>query len=94
MATEYRGLFTGGARRGPSALSPAAVGARLAALRAASVPERDVDARARLARERPVSTRPFVLLVSQRLGELRALCELARHLHEVASAAKPVAPPR
>jgi len=61
--------------------SPAVVASRLATLRALYVPERDVDARARLARERPAEARPLALLVSQRLRELRALCDLARHLH-------------
>jgi hypothetical protein len=90
MATDRRGLIIGGPRAASGSLSPTAAAARLAALRAAYVPERDVDARARLAHERPVSTRPFAVLVSQRLRELRALCELARHLHEAASVAKPV----
>ena len=94
MATEQRRPSIGAARTGSGGLSPEAVGARLGALRAAYVPERDVEARARLAHERPVTTRPFAVLVSQRLRELRALCELARHLHEADIAAKPVRPPR
>lgn len=64
------------------AAPPPGVGARLARLRALYVPERDVDARARLAREVP-APRPetFDQAVARRLRELRALDDLARHLH-------------
>ena len=58
----------------------AGVAGRLAELRARYVPERDADARERLARERPVTKESFEVAVQRRLRELRALCELARHL--------------
>lgn len=62
-------------------LDAATVAARLDALRAHYVPECVAEARARLARERPVGPRePFERAVARRLVELRALCELARHL--------------
>jgi hypothetical protein len=38
------------------------------------------EARARLERERPEPDEPFERGVARRLDELRALCELARHL--------------
>jgi hypothetical protein len=63
---------------------PPGVAARLQALRRLYVAERDVDARARLERERPGSRRPFEAAVAARLRELRALCELAAHLHRAA----------
>lgn len=61
-------------------LDPEAIAARLDALRASYVPEHIDEARARLARERPQAEEPFALAVARRLDELRALCELARHL--------------
>jgi hypothetical protein len=57
------------------------VAARLAELRARYVPERLEDAVRRLARERPSVREPFERRAARALGELRALCELARHLH-------------
>ena len=60
---------------------PPGVAARLARLRALYVPETDTAARSRLARERPRVTEPFEAAVARRLGELRALSELANHLH-------------
>jgi hypothetical protein len=68
-------------RRGP--LPPPGVAARLATLRDLYVAERDADARARLARERPrPPDEPFAILVHRRLRELRALCDLAAHLRK------------
>lgn len=60
---------------------PPGLAERLAVLRASYVPERDAEARERLARERPPRAESFEVAVSRRLRELRALCELTRHLH-------------
>jgi hypothetical protein len=62
---------------------PPGVSERLAALRALYVPERDGEARAHLARDRlpPPSPPRFEVAVAARLRELRALCDLAGHLH-------------
>jgi hypothetical protein len=61
---------------------PPGVSERLAALRALYVPERDDEARARLEHERPPQSPPrFEVAVAARLRELRALCDLAGHLH-------------
>ena len=57
------------------------VALRLATLRELYVPESITAARARLARERPPSTESFAETATRSLRELRALCELARHLH-------------
>jgi hypothetical protein len=62
-------------------LGAAAVASRLQALRALYVPERLDAARERLGRERPVAAEAFAERVARSLAELRALCELARHLH-------------
>ena len=62
-------------------LTAAAVASRLEELRRLYVPERIEAARERLARERPVHAEPFALAVARSLAELRALCELAQHLH-------------
>lgn len=62
---------------------PPGVAERLAALSALYVPERVVDAHARLERERSVINQRFEIAVARRLRELRALCELARHLQQV-----------
>jgi hypothetical protein len=62
-------------------LDPEQVAARLEELRACYVPETLEEGRLRLARERPRSIEPLEKLVERRLGELRALDELARHLH-------------
>jgi hypothetical protein len=57
------------------------VAARLAALRARYEPESVAEAALRLADERPPVIEHFADGVQRRLGELRALCELARHVH-------------
>jgi hypothetical protein len=62
-------------------LSPAAVARRLACLRAAYVPETEVEVRRRLAPE-PRSEVPFAEAVASRLAELRALCELTAYLQQ------------
>jgi hypothetical protein len=62
-------------------LDPEQVAARLDELRARYVPETLEAARLRLARERPQSMESFEQRVERCLGELRALDELARHLH-------------
>ncbi len=59
---------------------PPGVKERLAALAALCVPEPEADAHARLARERPVVSEPFEILVARRLHELHALCGLATYL--------------
>jgi hypothetical protein len=60
-------------------LSPAAVAARLAWLRASYVPMTAGEARRRLTP--PPRSEPFAAGVARRLAELHALCELTRHLH-------------
>jgi len=65
---------------GHSALEPRKVAARLDRLRTDYHPETVDEAHARLARERPRDATPFDARVARRLGELRALCELARVL--------------
>jgi hypothetical protein len=63
-------------------LEPRAVAARLADLRVCHRPETVEEAAARLAAEVPApAAAPFHEAVAARLAELRALCELARHLH-------------
>lgn len=62
-------------------LTPQLAAQRLEVLRALHVTERDEDARQRLERERPVCVEPFERAVARRLEELRALCNLAAHLH-------------
>jgi hypothetical protein len=54
--------------------------ARLAKLRGLCVPETIDEARDRLEREARIEE-PFAKAVARRLEELRALCELADHLH-------------
>lgn len=61
-------------------LDSEAVAARLAALRARYTPESVDEARARLQRPQTDPDEPFARKVARRLDELRALCELARHL--------------
>ena len=69
-------------RRGTSADQiPPGVEARLARLRTLCLAESDADARRRLARERPSSRESFATAAVRRLEELRALCDLANHLH-------------
>jgi hypothetical protein len=59
---------------------PFGVAERMERLRALCVPERDAEARRRLA-DRPRATNsPFATAVARRLAELRALCDLASHL--------------
>lgn len=60
---------------------PAGISDRLRDLRALVRAESDLEARRRLAKERPPTARPFAVGAAARLRELRALCELARHLH-------------
>jgi len=62
-------------------LDPRRVSARLAELRRIYVAERVDVGTARLERERPMRRESFDFAVARRLRELRALCELARHLH-------------
>jgi hypothetical protein len=60
---------------------PPGVAQRLADLGALYVPESDKDARERLASEsEPQPEESFASGVARRLAELRALCDLARHL--------------
>ncbi len=60
---------------------PPGVAQRLADLGALYVAESDKDARERLAAEMlPRSEGTFASEVARRLAELRALCDLARHL--------------
>lgn len=68
------------ADRSVSSAPPSGVAERLEELRRLHVPERDSDARLRLATPRPASTESFPTAVARRLAELRALCDLARHL--------------
>jgi hypothetical protein len=53
----------------------------LEALRALYVPEHREQARERLAAERPPFIEPFEVAAARRLGVLRALSDLTRHLH-------------
>jgi len=61
---------------------PPGVAQRLIALRHLYVPETAAEASARLHAEKPPITEPFEVGVDRRLRELRALCELANHLHK------------
>ncbi len=63
-------------------LDPRQVEARLAALRAIAVLETVEEGIRRLERERPRTIESFARRVERRLAELRALDELARHLHQ------------
>jgi len=60
---------------------PPSVAERLSVLRALYVPERRIEARARLAEERTLAKEPFERAVARRLSELRELSDLTRHLH-------------
>jgi hypothetical protein len=60
---------------------PPGVAERLDRLRALVVVDTDADTRRRLARDRPTSVEPFAVAVARRLAELRALSDLANHLH-------------
>jgi hypothetical protein len=64
---------------------PPDVANRLETLRTLYVAETDQEARARLSRERPRAAAPFPVQVAARLEELRALCDLAAHLHRAPS---------
>ncbi len=69
---------------------PLGAAQRLQRLRVIAAVESDVEARIRLARERPTpSIRTFAELASDRLRELRALCELTAHLHRAQRRAPP-----
>jgi hypothetical protein len=57
------------------------VAIRLAALRDLYVPETVEEGQRRLARERPRRVEPLVVTAARGLDELRALCDLATHLH-------------
>ncbi len=63
-------------------LDPDAVAARLAELRSVYVAERVGEAHHRLVCEQPPSAEPLVRRVARSLAELRALCELAKHLRQ------------
>ena len=69
------------ARSRARSLAPADVAARLACLRQLHVPEREDEARARLAASRVTPKEPFALAVQRRLRELGSLVELADYLH-------------
>jgi hypothetical protein len=56
------------------------VAERLQRLRALCVAESDSQARRRLAAQPPAAAEPFAAAVARRLDELRALCDLAKHL--------------
>jgi hypothetical protein len=71
---------------------PAGLAVRLRALRSLYVAERDDEARRRLARERPRRVASFDVEVAGRLRELRALSDLADHLHRARIAHKPPTP--
>ncbi len=73
-----------GGMKQPGQAPPPGIALRLAALRALAVPEKDDEARARLSRERPPTAEDWNVAVHRRLGELRALCDLAAHLHRAA----------
>ncbi len=60
---------------------PPGVAERLQRLRALYIPERDVDARQRLADEARAAAAPFAIAVARRLEELRALSDLTTYLH-------------
>jgi len=68
-------------------LRPADVAARLMRLRSLCVPESVEEARLRLEAERPqpAGGEPFEQAVARRLRELRALCDLVRHVEGIAS---------
>ena len=66
-------------------LKPEDVAARLAVLRALYVPESIEEARLRLERERPAPDESFDQAVARRLRELRAICDLVRHVEGIAN---------
>ncbi len=59
---------------------PLGVAERMARLRVLCVPERDAEARRRLANRPQATNTPFAIAVARRLAELRSLCDLANHL--------------
>jgi hypothetical protein len=59
---------------------PSGVINRMERLRLLCVPERDAEARRRLADRPRITNAPFAAAVARRLAELRALCDLASHL--------------
>lgn len=61
---------------------PPGVAERLNALRRLYIAETADEGRARLSQARSRIERPFAVLVAARLQELRALCDLATHLHQ------------
>ena len=64
----------------PTGHPPSGVVERMERLRLLCVPEREAEARRRLA-DRPRTTNThFAATVARRLAELRALCDLASHL--------------
>ena len=65
----------------PAGEPPPGVAARLTALRDLYAPEPVAEAKERLARERPKPRQPFEVAIARRLLELRALLDLAGHLH-------------
>jgi len=64
----------------PAGHPPAGVAERMERLRLLYVPERDAEARRRLAERPHAANAPFAPAVARRLAELRALCDLASHL--------------
>jgi hypothetical protein len=74
-------------------VDPGLVAQRLAELRQLYVAETIDEARLRLARERPRDRADFALSVARALEELRALCELARYLHDARDPEGPVEEP-
>jgi hypothetical protein len=66
--------------RGPFGAPPPGVAERLLQLGSLYVAETDSEARRRLAAETPATVTPFPVAVAARLAELRALCDLAKHL--------------
>jgi hypothetical protein len=62
---------------------PPGVAERLERLGAMVVLDTDADTRRRLARDRPANVEPFAVAVARRLAELRALSDLANHLHRL-----------
>jgi hypothetical protein len=68
-------------------LSPPAVAARLARLRALYVADDEDAARRRLEDPSARAREQFAMAVARRLAELRALDELARYLHRARRAA-------
>jgi hypothetical protein len=64
------------------------VAERLRVLRGLYVAETAAQARQRLGGPRRATDDAFATAVARRLGELRALCDLANHLHQPQSGAR------